>query len=81
MLKNITVGKKIHKNYMLYVIMILTLLILFLQLSYSMYIPVVLDGDDEIIFYFGRRGFIIPSNATDNLIVLKKSPEPSPYAQ
>ena len=65
--------------------MIRTLLILFLQLSYSMYIPVVLDEDDEILFYFGRKGFAIPSfkpsNATDNLIVLKESPEPPSYAQ
>ncbi len=54
--------------------MLRTLLVLALHISYSLYIPIKLDEDDEIIFYFGRKGYIVPDNTTD--IVLKQSPEP-----
>jgi hypothetical protein len=60
----------------------MTRLLIFLvcsQLLYALYVPYQLDlDDDEVIFYFGRRNFMIPDNATDDSLVWKQSPESFP---
>jgi len=48
--------------------MLRLLLVLVLHMSYSLYVPVTLDEDDEVIFYFGRKGYMVPDNATDTVL-------------
>ena len=47
--------------------MSIILLVLLLHMSYSLHVPIKLDEDDEVIFYFGRKDYIVPDNATDTV--------------